>query len=177
MRLFKPLCAAALVVAGAAPASAATIIINDAFDGYANQAAFEAVWTPSGASGNLTSAQSVSAPNSIGTTAGGTQLNIRTFSAGVGTDIVATDANPLVWSYMFYDDPANLPVAGNTLGRSYGQLHGRRASDGALNQLLAMGLWNAVIPKASDGVTSTTAELRQYYAVRTPSRPAGTGSC
>lgn len=146
-------------------------IIDDNFDSYANQAAFDAVWPPSGASGTLTSAQFVSSPNSIQNSAGATQRNDRTFSGSTATDIVATDTNRLEWSYMFYDDPANFPPAGNTLGRTYGQLLGRRPSDGALNQLLAMGLWNANIPKASDGVTSTTAELRQYYAARVAFSP------
>ncbi len=143
----------------------ATIIINDNFDSYADQAAFQAVWTPSGTSGALTSDVSVSSPNSVRNPANGTNLNFLTFSAGVGTDVFATDANPLVWSYQFYDDPANLPTVGNTLGRSYGQLWGRN-SGGALSQILSMGLWNASIPKASNGAVSSVAELRQYYAIR-----------
>ena len=36
-----------------------------------------------------------------------------------------------------------------------------------------MGLWNANVPKASNGVTSTTAELRQYSAARTAFSPGG----
>jgi hypothetical protein len=164
---------AALVAAcmGVAPANAA-LIFDDDFEGYSSQANFQATWVP-GTSGTWTTAQSTSPTHSIETQAGATQLNSRTFSATTATDIVATDSNPLVWSFQFYDDAANLPTVGNTLGRSYGQLHGRRASDGALTQLLSMGLWNANVPKASNGVTSTTAELRQYYAARTAFAPGG----
>lgn len=143
----------------------ANVIINDNFDGYANQAAFEAVWIPSGTSGSLVSDVSYSAANSIRNPASGTRRNDLTFSASTATDIIATNANPLVWSYRFYDDPANIVLAGNTLGRTYGQLLGRN-SGGTLNQLLSIGLQNSNAPKASNGVTSTTAELRQYYHVR-----------
>jgi len=148
----------------------ANVIINDNFDGYANQAAFQAVWAPSGTSGTLSSDISNSAPNSIRNAAGSTQRNDFTFSASTATDVIATDANPLVWSYSFYDDPANIVPAGNTLGRAYGQLIGRNSS-GALNQVLAMGLWNGNSPKASNNVTSTLTELRQYYAIRVAFSP------
>lgn len=150
--------------------SHATIIIDDNFDGYADQTAFQAVWAPAGTSGTLSSSVSVSAPNSVGTAAAATQRNDFTFSASTATDVIATDANPLVWSYQFYDDPSNIFSAGNTLGRSYGQLLGRNSS-GSLNQLLAIGLWNGNIAKASDGTTSTIGELRQYYAARVAFTP------
>jgi hypothetical protein len=163
---FLTLALTALLAGAAAATSNAATIISDNFDGYADQAAFEASWPLSGTSNSLTSAQSVSAPNSIQQNAGTTTLNIKTFSASTATDLIATNANPVEWSFMFYDDPSNLPVAGNTLGRSYGQLQGRLQSDGSLSQVISMGLWNANIPKASNGVTSTTAELRQYYAAR-----------
>jgi hypothetical protein len=164
-------CVALLFLGGMTIGTNAATIVSDDFEGYSSQANFEATWIPSGATGTWTTAQSVSPDHSIGTSAGATQRNDLTFSASTATDIVATDAEPLIWSYQFYDDAANLPPAGNTLGRSYGQLLGRRSSDGALTQLLAMGLWNANSPKASDGVTSTTAELRQYYAARTAFAP------
>lgn len=165
---------AALFLLGTELTSArAATIISDDFESYTSQANFQATWIPAGASGTWTTAQSKSPTHSIDNVAAATERNDRTFSASTATDIVATDAQPLVWSYEFYDDPVNLPPAGNTLGRDYGQLHGRRPSDGALTQLLSMGLWNANIPKASNGATSTTAELRQYYAARTAFAPGG----
>src|SRR5215213_327094 len=166
MKRFIILAALLMAARGVSSATAGTII-NDNFESYTSQANFEATWTPSGTSGTWTTDQSTSPTHSIGNTATSTELNILTFSASTATDIVATDAEPLIWSYQFYDAPANIVVAGNTLGRDYGQLQGRRSSDGALTQLLSMGLWNANVPKASNGVTSTTAELRQYYAART----------
>lgn len=155
----------AILVVAWQDAGQAAIIINDNFDSYANQAAFEAAWIPSGTSGSLTSDIAYSAPNSIRNPAAGTRRNDQTFSASTATDIVATNANSLVWSYRFYDDPANIVPSGNSLGRTFGQLLGRNSA-GSLNQILSMGLWNSNAPKASNGVTSTLTELRQYYAIR-----------
>jgi hypothetical protein len=167
MRLLTSLVAAScLFVVGLSTANAGTII-NDDFEGYTSQADFQNTWpVGAGTTGTWTTAQSSSPTHSISNSANGTHMNFQTVSAGVGTDYVPTDTNPLVWSYEFYDHPDNIVPAGNTLGRTYGQLLGRRPSDGALSQLLAIGLWNANIPKSSDGTTSTTAELRLYYAAR-----------
>lgn len=143
----------------------ANVIINDNFDSYADQAAFQAVWVPSGTSGTLSDNVSLSAPISVRNAAGSTQRNDFTFSGSTATDIIATDANPLVWSYSFYDDPANIVPAGNTLGRVFGQLIGRNAA-GTTNQVLAMGLHNANAVKASNNVTSILAETRAYYHYR-----------
>jgi hypothetical protein len=167
MRVFTSLTAIALALAVGLPTARAATIIDDDFEGYTSQANFQATWAlGAGTTGTWSTDQWTSPTHSIENDANGTHMNFQTFSASTATDIVATDANPLVWSYQFYDDPANIVPIGNTLGRTYGQLLARLPSTGALNQLLAIGLWNANIPKASDGATSTTAELRQYYAAR-----------
>src|SRR5690348_6243828 len=89
--------------------SQAQVVVNDNFDGYANQAAFEAAWSPIGTlaplSGTLTTEQSVSAGNSIkidGTASNGQQRNRRTF-AETGT---LSTLNLFTFSFDFYDSNA-----------------------------------------------------------------------
>lgn len=173
MKRLTILSAALIAAVCGLPAANAGTIFDDDFEGYSSQANFDATWVPAGGGGTWTTNQSTSPTHSIGIGTTGTPTSTLTFSASPATDLIATNAEPLIWSYQFYDDASNLPVVGNTLGRSYGQLHARRSDTSALSQLLAMGLWNANIPKASNGVTSTTAELRQYYAVRTAFSPGG----
>ena len=58
---------AALATASTRSAASAAIIVSDNFDGYANQAAFDAVWTPDYGHGQRSPhALSVSGPNSVG---------------------------------------------------------------------------------------------------------------
>ena len=77
----------ALAVLGGLSSANAAVILQDNFDGYANQAAFEAAWTPIGTvapiSAELSSAQSVSPSNSIrtpGTATTGQNRNRRSFA-------------------------------------------------------------------------------------------------
>jgi hypothetical protein len=167
---YKKTTKAAIVVSlfGLASAvNAQTVLIADNFDGYSSQAEFQAAWpVGAGTSGIWSSDQADSGTHSILNPAGGTHMNFQNVSFG-GGDIIPTNANPLVWSYSFYDAPANIADGANALGRDYGQLLGRsQDAVPSLNQLLAVGLWNAAIPKASDGETATIAEVRQFYAVR-----------
>jgi hypothetical protein len=136
--LFATLALAA-VACLAADASAATII-SDNFDGYANQAAFEAVWPAIGTvapqSAELSTAQSVSAPNSIrvpgNSTTNGNNRNRRTFA-----DTAAlTASNPITWSFDFYDSNAAASPY-----RNFSNLQDTTAPSGT-NQLIAMGLNN-----------------------------------
>src|SRR4051812_22153653 len=61
--------AAAILACSSLTVAQGAMIINDNFDGYADQAAFQAVWTPIGTvaptSAVLSSAQSVSSSNSV----------------------------------------------------------------------------------------------------------------
>src|SRR3954463_2015678 len=84
-------------------------IVNDSFDTYANQAAFEAVWTPIGTvaptSAVLSSTQSVSSPNSVQvpaeSTTNGKNRNRQSFSE---TSTLSSSGNlgigdQLTWSF------------------------------------------------------------------------------
>ena len=133
----------------------AALIVSDNFDGYANQAAFDAVWAPITAGGTLTSALSVSAPNSIGyaTTA---QRNGRT-TAETGNP---SATNIIRYSFDFYD--SNAAVAPY---RQYSNLQ-----DGAANaagMLISMGLNNNLTSAADGG---------NYYMARILGIDGGTGS-
>ena len=117
----------------------AALIVSDNFDGYANQAAFEAAWAPIGSgspsSAVLSSAQSSSAPNSIqvpGTATSNQYRNRRTFA---DTSTLAI-GDKLVWSFDFYDSaPTGAPQ------RNYSNLQDTTAPSGT-NQLIAMGFNN-----------------------------------
>jgi hypothetical protein len=133
----------------------AALIVSDNFDSYANQAAFDAVWAPITAGGTLTSAQSVSAPNSIGyaTTA---QRNGRT-TTETGNP---SASNIISFSFDFYDSNAAASPY-----RQYANLQDGAAS--AAGQLVSMGLNNNLTSAADGG---------NYYMARILGIDGGTGS-
>ena len=118
---------AALAVALTVPASAQ---LYDDFDSYADQAAFNAVW-----SGNmsLTNNNWVSAPNSIyqGT---GAQQSYRFIGTGIPLQL-------LYFGFDFYDERGTASLA-----RSYGMVYSRAGDQwtGALQQIIAVGKYNTI---------------------------------
>ena len=117
----------------------AQVLVNDNFDSYANQAAFEAVWAPIGTlapvSGTLTTEQFQSPGNSIkidGTASNGQQRNRLTFTES-GT---LSTLNLFTYSFDFYD--AN---AGAAPFRQFANLQDSTAPSGT-GQLISMGLNN-----------------------------------
>jgi hypothetical protein len=111
---------------------------TDNFDSYADQAAFNAVWTQTGTYGNclLSTAQADTAPNSIyqDTVARG---SYRT----VGSDIALAN---LYFSFRFYDGTGS-----SADGRSYGMVYSKVGGTwgGATNQILAIGKYNSTTAK------------------------------
>jgi len=135
----------AVFTASGAFSSHAALIVSDNFDGYANQAAFEAAWTPIGTvaplSGELSTAQFSSPSQSIrnpGTATNSQSRNRRTFAE---TSTLATSGNlgigdTLTWSFDFYDSaPTGAPQ------RNYANLQDSTAP-GSTNQLVSMGFNN-----------------------------------
>lgn len=116
--------------------ASAAVLLQDNFDSYADQAAFEAVWPAGGGtvtSGTLTSAQSVSAPNSIGYSATpATQRNDRSFAES-GTP---SALNIIRFSIDFFDSNS---AAGPQ--RQYASMLDGAAPSGA-GQLIALGMNN-----------------------------------
>jgi len=146
--------------------SQATVLLFDNFDGYADQAAFQAAWSPIGttASGTLTDALSVSAPNSINfaTTA---QRNERAFAESGDP----SPANIVRFSFDFYDsDAAASPY------RQYANLQdGPFAS--ASGQLISLGL-NNNLGSAAEGGNYYMARLlgfnsNNYFKLNDPGAP------
>lgn len=131
----------AAVVFSCGPVSA-QVLLQDSFDSYADQAAFQAVWTPIGAtpSGTLTSSQSVSAPNSINF-ATVAQRNERTFTE---SGLPAT-GNVVRFSFDYFDSNAGLAPY-----RQYANLQDSTAASGA-GQLISMGLNNNLTSAAEGG--------------------------
>jgi hypothetical protein len=138
MKLRYILASLSLLVAGTLPAEA-SLILSDNFDGYADQAAFQAAWPAIGTvaptSGQLSTAQSVSSPNSIrnaGTATTGQMRNRRSF----GEVTAPSPTTTLVWSFDFYDSAPTVSPA-----RNFSNLQDGTAPS-ATNQLVAMGLNN-----------------------------------
>lgn len=155
----KKLMAAAFCAATASLAGA-DVILQDNFDGYADQAAFQAAWTPIGASSaTLSTAQANSAPNSVFalTTTTGTGGNRR----NLGGNFDGTDADPLVVSYWMYYEP------GGT--RHFNEIRGYAGSgyeDGALQQLYAVG-WNNAVTAAGEVFDGTKFQARVAFGTGT----------
>ena len=119
--------------------SQAQVIVNDNFDGYASQAAFEAVWVPIGTaaplSAELSTVQANSSPNSVrvpGAAANNQSRNRLTFGE---TGSLST-LSLITWSFDFYDStPTGSPQ------RNYSNLQDSTAPTGT-GQLIAMGFNN-----------------------------------
>jgi hypothetical protein len=157
---FNRILLATFVVGGQLSVAHAAIIVNDNFDGYANQAAFEAVWTPIGSGSPsgavLSTAQAVSTPNSVqvpGTATSNQYRNQMIFSE---TNTFSSSGNlgigdQLSWSFDFYDSaPTGSPQ------RNSANLQDTTAPSGT-NQLVSMGFNNNQTGANSGG---------QYYMAR-----------
>jgi hypothetical protein len=133
-----------LATAMIAQASWAAVVVDETFDGYADQAAFEAAWAPIGSvapsSASLSIEQSVSPSNSvkvggfstISPTGATAQRNRLTF-ADTGITIIGSS---LTFSFDFYDSSAAASPY-----RQYSNLQDTIAP-GSTNQLVSMGLSN-----------------------------------
>lgn len=125
-----------LIIAGALllASTGAQAQWTDNFDGYADQAAFNAAWgTGTVNAMTLVSDQSVSAPNSIYQGTGGQQSY-----RPVGTSV---PLQKLGFSFDFND-----PVGTGSLARTYGMVYSRVGDvwSGGLNQILAVGKYNGI---------------------------------
>jgi hypothetical protein len=159
MKLGTCLGAAIVVLFGGVYSAQAQVYVNDNFDGYADQAAFEAVWTPLGCAAGaaacgtftpqsvqLNQDTSVSAPNSVyqgDITEVGTNSNAQRNRYTFATAAAEANDTPqlvpgqkLTFSFDFYDNaPALSPY------RQYAQVMDGTVGTGT-NQLIAMGLNN-----------------------------------
>jgi len=135
-----------LLLVGSAAAlpffSPAQVLVNDNFDGYANQAAFVAAWPVIGAtpSGALEGTNFVSAPFGVyyGTTAMRNGLSFA--ESGV-----ASPASTITFSFDFYDSNAALSPY-----RQYANLQDGAGPSGS-GQLISMGLNNNLTSSADGG--------------------------
>jgi hypothetical protein len=129
-----------------AAAANATVIVNDTFDTYADQAAFNAVWVPyTAVSANLTNAQAASAPNSVGVPGSTSQTTNDYRVRHTFAETTFDTTTQLVFSFDFYDSaPAASPA------RNYVNLQDS-ASPGATNQLVSLGLNNNQTASNSGG--------------------------
>src|SRR5687768_548747 len=109
----KKLLLAVAITALISNRASAALIVNDNFDSYANQAAFQTAWPAIGTttdatkkSAQLSSVQSVSAPNAVfvpvSTTATGTSTEYRNRQSFSDTPILGI-GDKIVWSFSFYD--------------------------------------------------------------------------
>jgi len=152
-----PLLGAAIAIAASASAAQGAVLLSDNFDGYADQAAFEASWPAIGTvapiSAVLSTTQSVSAPKSIqapGTATTGQNRNRKSF-AETSTVFALAPGNSITWSFDFYDSaPTGSPQ------RNSCNLQDTTAPS-LTNQLVSMGFNNNQTGANSGG---------QYYMAR-----------
>jgi MYXO-CTERM domain-containing protein len=144
----------ALVIGIHAITAPAAVLVQDNFDSYANQAAFEATWTPIGTvapvSAELSTLQASSGPNSVrvpGTAVNSQSRNRLTFAESGSLATLSL----ITWSFDFYD---SAPTASPQ--RNYANLQDTTAP-GSTGQLLAMGFNNNQSGANSGG---------QYYMAR-----------
>jgi len=151
MRIPTLLLTAALAGSTLSTSHAATIV-SDNFDGYANQAAFEAVWPAIGTTGDLakksaqlSTTQATSVPNSVfvpvSTTATAALTEFRNRRSFAETSTLASSGNlgigdTITWSFDFYDS-----ITGGNPQRNYANLQDTTAPGGT-NQLVSMGFNN-----------------------------------
>ena len=147
LKIFNVFGIAALGVAGFNSTSYATVLLQDNFDSYPDQASFEAAWTPIGTvapiSATLANDQASSSPNSIrvdGTATSGQQRNQRLF-----TESGLPNANSISFSFDFFDsNDAAAPY------RQYSNIQDTTAPSGT-SQLISMGLNNNQSSSQSGG--------------------------
>jgi hypothetical protein len=139
---------------------ASTTIFFDNFDGYADQAAFNAAWNVGlvGGGGTLSTEQAFSPSQSI------KQGLIAQQSGHDITPVWGLNGQPLVWSFEFYDSTqtANL--------RQFATI---RDTTPALAQLVAIGAYNdtTLTMNRYTSTAVTAADLNTYYAARVPFAP------
>ncbi|MEO6035477.1 MAG: hypothetical protein ABIQ35_09500, partial [Verrucomicrobiota bacterium] len=122
--------------------SSAAILVQDNFDGYADQAAFQAAWPlVTASSGILVTTNAVSLPNSISYDITGTQRNGRSFTESGNP----SQLNAITFSFDFYDSDAALNPY-----RQFANLQDGTAP-GSYGQLVSMGLNNNQISTANGG--------------------------
>ena len=138
----------------------AQTIFSDNFDSYLNQAAFNAAWNVGLAGGGaiLSTEQAFSASQSI-------KQDLTALASGHDiTPVSGSDAQPLAWSFRFYDSTqtANL--------RQFATI---RDNAPALAQLVALGAYNdtTLTMNRYTGLSATAADLNTYYACRVAFAP------
>jgi len=138
----------------------AGVVFSDNFDGYADQAAFNAAWNVglAGGGGILSTEQAYSPLQSIkqDLTAKGSGKDI--------TPAFGTDAQPLEWSFRFYD---------STQAANLRQFATIRDNAPALAQLVAIGAYNdtTLTKNLFTGLSVTAADLNTYYTCRVAFAP------
>lgn len=156
----KTIAWATFLVAASLSVAHGAMIVNDNFDFYANQAAFEAVWVPIGTvaplSGALSTAQASSPTNAIQNPGTATSNQSRNQLVFAETSTLSSSGNlgigdTITWSFDYYD---SAPTASPQ--RNYANLQDSTAPS-ATNQLVAMGLNNNQTGANSGG---------QYYMAR-----------
>ncbi|HOX03391.1 MAG TPA: PEP-CTERM sorting domain-containing protein [Candidatus Paceibacterota bacterium] len=138
----------------------AQVVFYDDFESYTDQAAFSAAWNVGVAGGGaiLSTEQAASGAQSI-------KQDLTNKASGKDfTPTSGSDAQPLEWSFMFYDSTqeANL--------RQFATI---RDNSPALAQLVAVGAYNdtTLTKNLFTGASVTAADLNTYYACRVAFAP------
>lgn len=131
----------ASVLGCAGLAQATTVFVNENFDGYANQAAYEAAWTANATHMTLSQEQAASGLNSVK----GSTTATRDYLRFAETGTLTGSTEEVIFRFKFYDSNAGINPY-----RQYAELDDGTAPTGNL-QLVAMGLNNNLLNSAGAG--------------------------
>src|SRR5688572_16733945 len=168
MRVSRVLLAAALALLFWAGNASAAVIFQDNFDSYADQAAFDATWTAANTVGNgiLSTAQSVSSPNSVSIPTNGTVATRRAGLTHAESGTLAI-GDKFVYSFDFFDSSAAASPY-----RQHANLQDSAAPT-LTNQLISMGLQNT-LASTHDGGNYYMARILGFTPTFLP--PTGTSA-
>src|SRR6267142_6862519 len=152
--------ASVLVVSAAAKTASAAILLQDNFDGYADQAAFQAAWPAiaGNVTGTLSTAQAFSSPNSFYISSSGSTATSPRNGRSFAESGNPSASNPITFSFDIYDTNAAAQPF-----RQYENLQDS-ASPGGAGQLVSLGL-NNNHSRATDGGNFYMARILGYTPV------------
>jgi hypothetical protein len=149
--------------------NAQTILLQDNFDAYTDQASFNATWPAGGGftSGTLNTAQANSAPNSVLNSGTVTMRNDRALSA----PYMPTPGNPLQFQFSFFDSNGTAAAYRqvSTIVSGTANLSGQLISLGMNNNITGQTLYSARVL----GFDGGTGANNFFQLAGTPTRSTG----
>lgn len=150
-----------VVLAAVSTPAWAAVVFQDNFE-YADQAAFEAAWPKTGTNGMVLSTDAAHSPIHAAYSAGDlARRHYRNF----GAEVAPSDANPLVASFwMNLTTPSDPWASSNGRQycevRAYSQAGFNTDPNNALQELVAIGIWNSTVVDPNTGAAVNASQTR-----------------